>query len=391
VVAVGIAVGSMALGGRHEFTVWRSALLGMAILPWGLGATRLPLPRLVFSAWVIGWESAYLFSGGESFSLMLLVLLTGRMAAEGGLGEARLVAAGGCAVPIVRSLTVPGYSTLWVYWTVAVGIAYLAGRAMSYQRRLLDELHAAQAELARRAASEERRRIARELHDVIAHSLTVTMLHLTAARLALETDPREAAEALADAERLGRQSLADVRRAVGLLQAGDEGGTETPLPSAADIPELVRRYREAGLAVELRLEGEPSRLGAATGLASYRIVQESLNNVVRHAPGAKAEVEVRVGPVEAAIRVRDTGAPGTAPPPGPAAKAHPDPGDGGGLGVMGMRERASLLGGTFRAGPEGRGWAVACSLPLQEQDTATASPDERLRVEAPSAPGTAAP
>jgi signal transduction histidine kinase len=379
VVAAGIALGSLALGGRHDFTAWRSALLGAAILPW-IVETRVTFPRLPFAGWVIGWEAAYLFAGGDPFSLMLLVLLVGRISAVGSLWESLLVAAACIAVPVARSLT-PGYSTLWAYWTVAVGIAYLAGRSLDYQRRLVAELRVAQAELARRAASEERQRIARELHDVIAHSLTVTMLHLTAARLALEADPREAADALAEAERLGRQSLADVRRAVGVLRAGgdrgEHGGTESPLPAAEDIPELVRRYREAGLGVELRMEGDPSALPAAAGLAAYRIVQESLNNVVRHAPGARADVEVRVGPSEAVIVVRDSG-----PPDVPSAGGHRD---GGGLGVMGMRERAGLLGGVLRAGPDGAGWTVECRFPLQDQ--AVAEPGEPLPASGVPDPG----
>ncbi len=359
IVAAGIALGSLALGGRHEFTAWRLALLGAAIVPWVL-ETRVTFPLLPFSAWVIGWETAYLFSGGDPFSLMLFVLLVGRTSAVGTLTESRLVAAGCVAVPAVRSLTVAGYSTSWAYWTVAVGIAYLAGRSMNYQRRLVAELHAAQAELARRAASEERQRIARELHDVIAHSLTVTMLHLTAARLALENDSGEAAEALAEAERLGRQSLADVRRAVGVLRDGGErGATESPLPGAADIPDLVGRYRDAGLAVELRMDGDPAGMRAAAGLAAYRIVQESLSNVVRHAPGARADVGVQVGSREAVVRVRDSG-------PGGGHRAVPA-GDGGGLGLMGMRERATLLGGTFRAERSGAGWTVECRLPLQDE------------------------
>src|SRR6266496_1539643 len=118
VVAVGIAVGSLALGGRHEFTSWRSALLAAAVLPWVL-ETRVTFPTLLLAGWVVGWESAYLFSGGEPFSLMLFVLLAGRTSAVGTRAESRLVAAGCVAVPIVRSLAVPGYSTLWAYWTVA--------------------------------------------------------------------------------------------------------------------------------------------------------------------------------------------------------------------------------------------------------------------------------
>ncbi len=375
VVAIGLAAGTVAIGGRDQITPLRLALLGAAVLPWIIESLGVTMPPLVFAGWVAGAEAAFLFDGGETFSLMLLILLTGRTAAGARALDAYVVAAASVAVPVIRSITAPGYTNLWTYWSAATVIAYLAGRSMRYQRQLVEELRGAQAELARRAASDERQRIARELHDVIAHSLTVTMLHLTAARLALETDPGEAAAALAEAERLGRQSLADVRRAVGVLRAGREGGTASPLPSAADIADLVDRYGEAGLSVSLDMRGDPSILSAAAGLAAYRIVQESLNNVVRHAPGARAEVTVEIASRGAEISVHDSG---------PARGGGISPYDGGGLGLLGMQERATLLGGTFRAGPDGPGWTVRCALPVGDDPGGDGvARTERLPVEEP--------
>jgi len=236
--------------------------------------------------------------------------------------------------------------------------------------RALTELEAAQQELASQAARDERRRIAREVHDVVAHSLTVTMLHLTAARLAVgRGDNVDATEALEEAERAGRQSLADVRRTVGLLRADDERAPSThptddvlrPMPRANDLPRLVADYRAAGVSVELSVAGEMAAIDPTVSLAVYRIVQESLANVARHAPGAAATVSINVSdPV--LVRVESTG--GNI---GLAVAA-----SGSGSGLVGMRERAEALGGRCTAGPCGDGWAVEASLPRPSIDTRVA-------------------
>src|SRR5207237_7269040 len=126
-----------------------------------------------------------------------------------------------------------------------------------------------------------RQRIAREIHDVVAHSLAVTMLHLTGARLALHRDPKEAEQALLEAERLGRESLAEIRRTVGLL-APEGTGTAAPMPTAVDIPQLVREFEAAGLDVDFELTCDAHALARATGLGLYRVAQESLSKAVWH-------------------------------------------------------------------------------------------------------------
>ncbi|HEX9372893.1 MAG TPA: histidine kinase [Roseiflexaceae bacterium] len=139
-------------------------------------------------------------------------------------------------------------------------------RLLAEHQRLLADLRAAQAGLARQAAADERRRIAREVHDVIAHSLAITLLHLTGARHVLQRSPQRAAEALAQAEALGRQSMADIRRVVGLLGADPHAGTAAPLPSASDIARLVDDFAAAGLDLHATICGDPARLSAAAGL-----------------------------------------------------------------------------------------------------------------------------
>jgi len=158
----------------------------------------------------------------------------------------------------------------------------------------MERLSAAQAGLAERSRAEERSRIARDLHDVIAHSLTVSLLHVTSARLAVEHDPADAARALADAERLGRLSLAEVRATMGLLRSEPAEGIAAPVPGADQVPRLVRQLREAGADVTLVADGDTTGLPATTGSTVYRIVQEALANASKHAPGSPVLVEISI-------------------------------------------------------------------------------------------------
>ena len=155
---------------------------------------------------------------------------------------------------------------------------------------LVAQLRAAQAGLAAKARAEERNRISRDLHDVIAHSLTVSLLHVMSARLAVESDPEDAARSLAEAERLGRESLAEVRQVVGLLRADGavpDLDRTLPQPGVSGVPSLVERFQAAGADVTLTVDGDAGRLPATVGLAVYRILQEALTNVIRHAPGRR--------------------------------------------------------------------------------------------------------
>ena len=236
----------------------------------------------------------------------------------------------------------------WGAWMAGTTFTALGALLVRHELDLVDRLRAAQAGLADRARAEERNRIARELHDVIAHTLVVSQLHVTGARLAVETDPADAARSLAEAERLGRESLAEVRRAVGLLREDADGGNVAPLPGAADLPALVERFRSTGADVTLGVAGDISALPTVTGLAMYRIVQESLTNAAKHAPGTSVVVGVHVEPARVVLTVDSAGSPG----------------HGSGLGLLSMRERASALGGRCEAGPGGRGWLVRAELPL---------------------------
>ncbi|MEU4314904.1 histidine kinase [Nocardia sp. NPDC024068] len=247
-------------------------------------------------------------------------------------------------------------------YALGILLGWLVGVMLQYQRLFLYQERENQNARAAQAATTERNRIAREVHDVIAHSLTVTLLHVTAARHALtsDRDVDEAVDALADAERLGRQAMADIRRTVGLLDSGPAAaGAE---PGAEDIPALVDDFANAGLAVRRRLTGDLCAVSPAVGLALYRICQESLANSAKHAPGSAVDLAVEVGRRSVVVHVRN-------PVPGGPDSPAGGPGRqlGNGAGVAGMRHRAEGLGGRIVVGPDSDGWRVRAEFPLDAQ------------------------
>jgi signal transduction histidine kinase len=212
---------------------------------------------------------------------------------------------------------------------------------------------AAIAEEAKRAVSDEQARIARELHDVIAHSISVIVVQAGAAGDVFDTRPDQAKAALHSIEEAGRDALREVRRLLGGVSA-DPDPTQ-PQPGLARLDELAEPLRVGGLDVSVRREGDPLELPAGVDLSAYRIVQEALTNTLRHARATRAEVVVRYGDEAVEVEVRDDGR-GAA-----AADANGAPG----RGLVGMRERAALLGGTLEAGPlPGGGYRVHARLPL---------------------------
>src|SRR5262245_5737683 len=329
---------------------WGLALAAAAALPWLLELVGVELPVPVFSAIVFGAVLALVsnpFNGDSApFFLIFLIARVGILRPR-----AEVVAVTLASSAVMVSVELAGRYTGAFVWVLAFGLIGASCFAFQTQFRLFEQERAAQAGLAERAAAEERQRIAREIHDVIAHSIAVTMLHLTGARLALRRDPAEAEEALLEAERLGRESLAEIRRTVGLL-APEGTGTAAPLPSACDIPHLVREFRAAGLDVDFEVSGDPDALTAATGLGLYRVAQESLTNVVRHAPGTRTTMSLSIDEDVVSLQVRNG-----------LADAGADADTDGGLGVPGMRERVTLLGGELRAGPDGDSWCVDVELP----------------------------
>jgi len=354
---------------------WRAGLLLVVGVVWLLELRGVAPPRPVF-ALAVAVPSALLNAAKDGAIAILFPLLAVAWVADRGTRRESLWALG---IAVLAGLSYAGDGDVEGLLSIAGAAVciWLVMRGLRRERLLVGELRAAQADLARQAALAERRRIAGEIHDVAAHSLAVTMLHLTGARLLLQrlrADGR-AIEALSAAERAGRQSLDDLRRSVGLLDG--PAGTAAPLPGAADLPALVEEFRAAGMDVRLTLEGDPADLPPATGLALYRVAHEALANAARHAPGATVDVHLVVGPT-VRLRVSDGGA---APGRGPAAGAGGAAAAAGtGHGIPGMRQRAVLLGGTLSAGADGAGWVVTCTLPGTSGAPAADAPD------APDAP-----
>jgi len=287
------------------------------------------------------------------FAPALLVLMVG---AVGTLTNAvgGLLAAVSAAALLLAAAALHRLDAVVLYMGFVAGGLFI-GYLMRTQRLLLAEQIQAQEALAEHAAADERRRIAREVHDVIAHSLSVTLLHLTGARRVLQQDRDidDAVEALEQAERLGRQAMADIRRTVGLLD--NSPMKTTPEPGIDDIGVLVADFERAGLDVTLRVDGPTKRVSAAVGLALYRITQESLANVAKHAPDAKSAVALSISMASARLAVTNQL---------PAAVAATVSSEG--RGVRGMRQRIELLGGAIDVGPTHDGWWVRAEIPLQD-------------------------
>jgi signal transduction histidine kinase len=246
--------------------------------------------------------------------------------------------------------------------TAFVLCSWGAARAVRSRSELTEKLHeaAARAEEAhqeelRAAAAEERRRIAREMHDVIAHSMSVMVVQAGGARRILDRDPARAAAAAEQIERTGREAMAEMRHLLGLLNPDERHAVLAPQPSLSQLDALVARAREAGLPATLQVEGRKRPLPAGLDLAAYRIAQEALTNAIKHANAAPTSVTLRWYADELELEVRDAG------PGGRAAAIAQD----GGHGLVGMRERVRLYGGELETEqPPHGGWIVRARLPL---------------------------
>jgi signal transduction histidine kinase len=261
-------------------------------------------------------------------------------------------------------------------------IAWVLGDSMRYRRAYYLALEDRAARLERErdaqakiAAAAERARIARELHDVVAHNVSVMVVQADGASYALDSEPERARQALATIAATGRQALAEMRRLLGVLRSGDSPAELAPLPGIDQLRDLLDQTRAAGRTVTFTLEGTPRPLPEGVGLAAYRVVQESLTNTRKHGGiGASVAVSMRYSADELLVQVTDDGR-------GAAATD-----DGAGHGLTGMRERVGIYGGSVQAGPRlAGGYQVTARLPLRAGDGDTVQHElQALR------PGTAA-
>jgi signal transduction histidine kinase len=279
------------------------------------------------------------------------------------LASAALILAG---LPAVVATMPEQTAGDYIFPTCIVLGIWIAGRVVRSRTRLTERLHETAARLAEQqeaeahlAVGEERRRIAREMHDLVAHSMSVMVVQAGGARRILARDAGRALEAAARIERTGREALAEMRHLLGVLHPGAEHQL-APQPTLAELDALVERARAAGLPAVLAHRGERHPLPAGLDLAAYRIVQEALTNALKHAHGAATEVTVDWARDAIALEVRDSGG-------GSAAAAD------GGHGLVGMRERVRLYGGELDTGPlPGGGWRVRATLPCAEREAVAA-------------------
>jgi signal transduction histidine kinase len=288
----------------------------------------------------------------EAFGLIVLLALysagahtRGRRAWIGGLATVTLA-----VIVFFEDPDGPSFRGA-IFFTMLFGAPWLAGvvvrRRRDNEARLERERDAAEA-----AVTEERARIARELHDVVAHAISVIVLQARGGRRLLDAEPQETRSALDAIEHTGQQALVEMRRLVGLLREDDDAAAFAPQPTLAQLDRLVEHVRGAGLPVELEVEGSPVELPPGVDLSAYRIVQEALTNALKHAGPAQARVIVRYGTTGIDVDVTDDGRSST--------------GDNGGHGLAGIRERVSIVGGALEAGPRDEGgFAVRAHLPYE--------------------------
>jgi signal transduction histidine kinase len=305
---------------------------------------------------------AFLTAPPNTFAAVMLLIAAHYAAGAHLEGRRALVGlAGGVGVVLTLSLIFDPGDVLWPVAFFCV-VPWLAGRTLSNQTRLARELaekaeHAEheRAEEERRAIAAERSRIARELHDVLAHGLSVMVVQSGAARRLVERDPERAAEVAELVRQTGREALTELRHLFGPVRRGQGEDLSGP-PSLTRVEGLVERARAAGLAVTLTIDGEPVELPTGVDLTAYRVVQEALTNTLKHAGETHASVAIAYEPGQVVVSVRDHGE-------GEAQAAE----ESGGHGLVGMRERVTLYGGTLEAGPcDDGGFSVRASLPIRE-------------------------
>jgi signal transduction histidine kinase len=342
-------------------------LCGLAAAPFFLWTYRPGIPLLLLSLAVIVPAVAAQRSGQLEpllFEACLLALVIGLTASSRAAAVGFLLLT--LLAPIAAAMIQDPSEISVGIWLLATVFSWFFGRIARRQDQLLRQLEATRRELAQQALLVERRRIARDVHDFVGHGLAAVMLQLTSARHVLHRDPAAAEEAMRSAEDVGRRSMRELRRTVGLLRSDDETAPP-PLPSPSEIPTLVAEARAGGLAVELRMHGDQPAVEPAVGVALYRIAQEALANAARHAPRARTVLELEIGDGRASLVAETTGPTGSVT----AADAERPR-----YGLTGMRERATALGGDLTAGPTPDGWLMTCTLPLEARD---ASPETEAR------------
>lgn len=370
VVAVVLVVGAVAVAaaGRHHGPLTLlAAAAGGATVAWRRRAPAAMTAVAVVSVTVYGVSRHGVhetFPHPIEIVAVLDYYMLGRLSIQRGRPEvdAGLLVAAVAAIIVIPGSGVNGVATSW---TLFVGVPFAVGRAVGSRVAMTRELRAnaqrlerEQRERARHAAAEERNRIARELHDVVAHSVSVMVIQTQAARRVAAGDREAARIALGSVQSCGRDALMEMRRMIGVLRHGDEELAGASAPALAQLGGLVARARAAGLPVELRIDGQARELSPGLDLVAFRVVQEALTNSIKHAGPARALVRVTFTTGALELEISDTGR-GRALSDGDT--------DAPGQGLVGMRERLGLYGGELETGrASGGGFRVRARIPLPE-------------------------
>jgi signal transduction histidine kinase len=337
------------------------ALTAVPVAAWGLWGFTRGVPLAAVSLAIVV-PVVIVQRSGELEPVMFNVALLAFAAARWSRSLAAAASLGllAAVTPVLVALVQEPMEVATGIWIVAIVFIWIVGRAVARQEQLVVELERTRRLLAKQALLDERRRIARDVHDFVGHGLAAVMLQITSARHVLRRDAEAAEEALRFAEEVGRRSMQELRRTVTVLRSDDEADGAAPVPTASEIPTLIDQARAGGLAIELRTRGDLSRIPPSVGFVLYRIAQEALANAARHAPRARTMlgVELAKGRVEL---LAETSGPVVAGSPAERARPH--------YGLLGMQERATALGGEFDAGPTRDGWRVRCELPLEDGGT----------------------
>ena len=321
-----------------------------------LAARHRPLIALIAAVFVYSTQTAAFDppeGPSQAFTVFLLVLACAALGGEHRWSALPLTA----AMLAVANITDSGGvdPAAWVFPLFFFGLAYLVGSAIRRRDQRASLLVREQETVAEAAVLDERARIARELHDVVAHGISVIVVQAVGGRAALNAADHPASGAFDAIESTGKQALAEMRRLLGVLRSVDHGTMLLPQPGLRDLEQLVHRARGAGLTVELGVTGTSHPLTPGVDLCAYRILQEALTNAIKHARATHVHVQVRYEPDAIALEIRDDGRVRG------GASANRT-----GHGLLGMRERVELYGGDLRAGPEpSGGFAVRARLPLE--------------------------
>ena len=335
------------------------AALALTLLPLAIWAARgwLVPPWIESGLTTIAVALYLVHPVTPDFAPLLYLIMAGEIAATMTLWAGLLTATIDIGVLLIAADT--GHLDNVALYVVGVVLGADVGVALRWQMRALAAERASTAIAREQAMLAERQRLAREVHDVVGHSLSINLLHVTAARHALQkhNDVADAIESLEEAERVGRAAMGDLRRTVSVLSSGP---SETqPLPGIDDVESLIAQSRAAGLDVRFEATGNCGAIDDAAGLGVYRIVQESLANIAKHAPTASAAVVLAAGTDRVQLSVRNT-----------LPHGRPAP-NGSGTGLPGMAARAEQMGARLRTGVDGEHWLVDLVVPAQRTDAAT--------------------